>query len=209
MPRAARLAVSQGLSVLAGLDPRQYWLVLQVTANNLGSGGSLNARDTAQLARASGLSHSQIVTMLAAATLLTILILNRSDATVGAVVSAATEAGLLKQDQAEGLSKFLDTLTSGRQHLRPLVDRSNLSRTTLPSVRSAEAVEDVRVKIEGENVTLAVAVSIIRIVSDLGEDYWFQANESELEQLVSDLQEALDRLKLAARWAENRLEGPK
>lgn len=83
-------------------------------------------------------------------------------------------------------------------------DRVWLAQAVLPSFQDLQFAFDVRLRMKGDSISVALPIAIGFLQTDVATAHvWFQATKTELEKLARQVNRAIRALDTAQRWAGN------
>lgn len=195
IPRAFKEQAEKGFAVLATISPQHYAEILKAVVVTVES----KRAPLEGLEKTLGLSKNDLSALFAAA-MLTVPILAQGG-NAEEFVSSAVKAGLIADGLVPRIQPFIDTVIAERIGIGRAIKRAALPSLVLPFLSNVEVVVDLRIGFEQEVVAEAVPVAVIHIDTDAeGKEIWFQASKQQMEDLKTDVQEAIKRMETAESW---------
>lgn len=117
-------------------------------------------------------------------------------------VNSATALKLIDPQAKDAALSFIAAVSRERSVLKHSIEQSTISSQVLPSLMDYDVSVDVRLAFEKGRVSDSVPVALIHIDTDaMNEELWFQANKKQLEKFIRELQEAVQKMNEAEKWA--------
>jgi hypothetical protein len=116
---------------------------------------------------------------------------------------AVAEAKILPESATAATLRFCSIVLQYRTSLLQIVDRVRTGIQVLPAFTGVFTTVDIRPRFSKGRITLVVPVALVLIKTDERErsHFWFQATKPQLQELIKELGEALNRIDIAEQWA--------
>jgi hypothetical protein len=195
VPRVFRDQAEKGFVVLAEVGKQHYAEILKAVVIALES----KKAPLENLEKYLNLSKNDLSALFAAA-MLTVPILGEGG-NAEEFISTAVKVGLLTQNLVPKIQPFIDTVVAERAQIGRAIRRAALPALVLPFLSNFEVAVDLRMGFEQEAVVDAVSVAVVHIDTDVnGKEIWFQASKQQMEELKSDIEDAIKRMDTAEAW---------
>ncbi len=201
MPAGVKAVIKAGFATVARLPSDSKELLLKTAVQRLDD--QLIAAPDEALSNTLGLNKDDAAKAVAAATLLTVLVVS-SKTSPADFVDAATKAGLLTDETKEAITVLARSVERDRPNTTVRFDQLSLANRLLPSLVDFETVVDVRLAFEKGRIATSVPVAIVHIDTDAAyEELWFQMTKAQTERLCKGLNDLLKDLEQAEHVASS------
>jgi hypothetical protein len=195
IPRPFREQAEKGFVVLADVGQHNYAEILQAVIFTLES----KKPPLAELEKSLKLPMNDLGSLFAASMLMVPILADGANA--DDFVSSAVKGGLIGENLVPKIRPFVDTVMAQRVQIERAIRRATLPAQVLPHISDVEIVVDLRVAFEEQAVIEAVPVAIVHIDTDVdGKEIWFQSSKQQMQQLKSDIDEAIKKMEVADAW---------
>jgi hypothetical protein len=196
MPAEVRDFFSDGLGVLSKLPIEQHDEVKRAAIESLESGSTIDEKG---IASRLNISVYDARSVMGAATLFGSLVLKRKESKED-IVASAVEAKILSSEQSPAILRFFASFERDRAALNALLDTAELAGVVLPSLSEFECSVDLRLGFAGQTLSVGVPLVLIHIDTDAaGQEIWFQLRRLQVEQIIKQLQNALEQMDSAGK----------
>jgi hypothetical protein len=195
LPRAFKEQAQKGFAVLAEVPQQNYAEILQAVVVALES----KKAPLDDLEKSLKLSASDLGSLFAASMLIVPILGEGGNAEE--FVSSAVKVGLISENLVLKIQPFVAAIVGQRAQVGRAIRRASLPAQVLPYISDVEIVVDLRIGFEEQDVIETIPVAIVHIDTDTdGQEVWFQSSKHQMQQLKSDLEEAIKRMEAAEAW---------
>ncbi len=195
IPRAFRERAQKGFAVLADVPQQSYAEILKAAIVTLES----KKAPLDELEKSLQLSTTDLSSLFAGSMLIVPILGESGNAEE--FVGSAVKSGLIPESLVPKIQPFIDVIVAQRAQIQRAMRRGSLSTQVLPFISNVEIVVDLRIGFEEQDIIEAVPIAIFHIATDTeGQEMWFQSSKHQMQQLKSDLDEAIKRMESAETW---------
>ncbi|SRR6266508_5457214 len=198
IPEFVRDQLARGFVVLSRIPEQNYSTILDKALEPIVSRRPLKEEEVTEKLGISGPDVAALFTAsgMMAFTLATIR------TTPEEFLNAGIKAGIIDEANSAPVLKFGKAIPIGV--VKASIQSSKLSTEALPLLDDFETTVDVRVKFDG-STELALPVVVMRIGTNRdSRNLHFQMTKQELEKMIEDLNETLNRFRRAEEWLKKR-----
>lgn len=195
LPRGFKEQAQKGFAVLAEVPQQNYAEILQAVVVAMESKkASLDG-----LEKSLKLSATDLGSLFAASMLVVPILGERGNAEE--FVNSAVKVGLIGENLVAKIQPFVAAIIGQRTQIARAIRRASLPAEVLPYISNVEIVVDLRIAFEEQNIIESIPVAIVHIDTDVeGQEMWFQSSKHQMQQLKSDLEEAIKRMEAVEAW---------
>ena len=200
IPRGPAASIQGGLRVLSELNRDQARQISNLVIEEIRKGGSRVEPKT--IRKEFGLSEED-ANDLAFAMAVMAGVLSARDETAKEFVDAAVDSKFLEAAHSAHLLDVAENLVSKRHDVKEAIEQQSLASEVLPSLLSFDVTTEVRLGFENNNIKRVVPIVVAHLDTDaFQQEVWFQLTKRQVEMVIDDLKEVLDRIKLAEAWSK-------
>ena len=198
VPESVKARVQDGLVVLAKLPTDRLANLVEVIEKSVHSKNP----PFESYAEDFNVSSEEMVSLMMATTL-SASILSTGTFSAEEFVQAVVEGQFLDEAHTAPLLEFAKIVLEGAYPFNDALNRQRLATQIIPSFVEWYTTIDVRVRVQGKQVSDTVPVLIVHLITDMEErPIIFQMTEKDVEQLAEQLQEIKSQLQAAEEWVK-------
>ena len=198
VPESVKARVRDGLVVLAKLPTDRLANLVEVIKKSVHSKNP----PFDSYAEDFDVSSEEMSSLMMAATL-SASILSAGTFSAEEFVQTVVEGQFLEETHTAPLLEFAKIVLEGAYPFGDALSRQRLASQIIPSFVEWYTTIDVRVRVQGEQVSDTVPVLIVHLLTDMEErPTIFQMTKEDVEQLIKQLQEVKSQLQTTEEWVE-------
>lgn len=198
IPQGIKGFLRDGFNLLTKLHENDITEVFGVVAESIQLGYGVGETG---LASKIGITDSEARAVLASASLFA-SILSTRDVTAEEFVRAAIQAQVLEDTHKDSALAFCKLVVRQRASLKEAIEQAGLADVVLPSLSTFETTVDLRLNVDKGKIVATVPVALIHLDTDAqGQEIWVQLTKRQVAKILAELQEALQTMEEAERWA--------
>ena len=153
-----------------------------------------------------GVKKEDVPRLFAAVTFCTSTLIEQKSLTASVFVNTGVSLGLIAEEDKEHVGRFMDAVLSNREPVANMAERARVASTLLPRLTTFSTTIDLRPAFndDGTAIKFSVPVIIAHVENDSTDDVWVQMSKTQVERLITDLQEVLERVGVVEKWAEEK-----
>ena len=199
IPSSFASYIRRGFSVLAGIPPVRYPLLIEQVVDSI---DSPMLRGEEKLASQFGVKEEDASPLLAAVSLVCVS-MSATDETPESFVTVASEVKIVDEAHKASLLELTGLVARSRGRLKEDLQKSRTALRILPALTDFETAVDVRPIFKRDEIASTVPVTLVHIDTDTTHhEIWFQMSKTQLKFVIENLQDSLRRIELLERWAE-------
>jgi hypothetical protein len=204
MPSGIKAFIRDGFSVLAKVPPTKMGDLFQVVLGSIEYGSVV---DESEAQAKLGITKDDARPLLAAVSLVAST-LSSKDETADELIEELAKAGALDPVNRPAALKFAFEVVAKRTVVHQTFERSQLASRVLPSLDDFEATVDVRLGFDKNRIAFSVPVALVHIDTDArGQELWLQLSKRQIQKIIGDLQDTLEKMSVAEAWLKANKEG--
>jgi hypothetical protein len=183
---------------MATLSPSQVDKLLIALRRTVAASAPLHESEVQSLLENVSVDDAKAV--MASGSFLAVAI-SSSDEGVEQVITGALNAKILTDTDAPSVRRFAALVVRDRDHYKRALEKQRLAGSVLPSLTMFDTLVDLRPSFGEGGFKFAIPIVLVHIDTDVtGQEVWFQAGKAQLENIIRELQEALNRIEVAEAW---------
>ena len=198
MPAPVRSFVRDGFDILARVPEKSFDDLRTAVIESVHSGSAIKEGD---LPTRLGVSAEDTRVLLGSMSLIASMVSAR-EITADEFVISAVNVKLIGPQNKQAAHSFISAILRDRTALKRSIEQSSAASEVLPSLLDFEVTVDLRLAFEKNAVRDSIPVALVHIDTDaMSEELWFQANKRQLERLIKELEDAVQKMEQAEKWA--------